>query len=468
MTRLLHTGDTHLGYQQYHLPERREDFQSAFGQVVADAVADDVDAVVHAGDLFHDRQPSLSDILGAVSVLENLRDAGIPFFAIVGNHESKRDVQWLDLFESMGLTTRLGAEPTVVGDVALYGLDFVPRAQRDALEYEFESHDADAAALVSHGLFEPFPHGDWDVRKILRESPVEFDAVLLGDDHEAKTKRLDDPYDSWVTYCGSTERASAAETEARGYNVVQFDGDVDIRRRGLETRDFVFVDVELGSGEGADRVREQVDQHELADAVVIVKIRGEGEPVMPATIEEFATGQGALTARVTDEREQPEENEVEVSFADPDDAVRERVGELGLSTAARDIDETIRASSVADSNVDDIAQSHVAELVEKEDPSVFEPAPDDEEAESGDSPDSTGEHPESVDSESESSVSADTIEKTATNDDATDENEDDDPPKAESEPAQEQSDETDEQSSSSGGSTPETDSDGQVSMEDYL
>ncbi|MEF8814079.1 MAG: DNA double-strand break repair protein Mre11 [Halovenus sp.] len=382
MTRLVHTGDTHLGYGQYHLPERREDFQAAFEQVLEDAVAEDVDAVVHAGDLFHDRQPSLSDVLGAVSALERLNAAGIPFLAVVGNHESKRDAQWLDLFETMGLATRLGPDPTTVGDVAVYGLDFVPRAQREDLTYAFEPHDADTAVLVSHGLFEPFAHGDWDVREILRASPVAFDAVLLGDDHEPGTKRLEEPHDVWLTYCGSTERASAAETEPRGYNIVQFEDGVDIRRKGLETRDFVFVDVDLGESEGSDRVREQVGQHDLTDAVVIVKIRGDGEPVMPATIEAFATDRGALTARVTDEREQPEDGEIEVSFADPDEAVRERVGDLGLSRAARDLDETIRASTVADSNVADVAATRVAELVEEGNASAFQPAADSDGADS--------------------------------------------------------------------------------------
>jgi len=67
---------------------------------------------------------------------------------------------------------------------------------------------------------------------------------------------------------------------------------------------------------------------------------------------------------------------VEVNFADPDDAVRERVRELGLSEAARDIDETIRASKVAGSNVADEVESHVRELVDGEDPSVFDAAPE--------------------------------------------------------------------------------------------
>jgi exonuclease SbcD len=374
MTRILHTGDTHLGYQQYHLPERREDFLDAFRQVAQDAAEDEVDAVVHAGDLFHDRQPRLSDIMGALSVLRDLDDAGVPFLAVVGNHEGRRSRQWLDLFESMGLATRLGADPVIVGNTALYGLDFVPRSQRDDLDYEFESHDAEYAALVSHGLFAPFEHGDWDAREILRESNVTFDAVLLGDDHEAKTKQLDEPTETWLAYCGSTERASASEREARGYNLVSFDDRVDIRRRGLDTREFVFVDVELGPGEGGGRIRERLDEYDVEDKVVVVTITGEGEAVMAAGIEEYGDEQGALTTRVNDRREHEDETDVEVSFADPDEAVEQRVREIGLSPAARDLDETIRASKVADSNVADEVQRRVAEFVDDADPGAFEAA----------------------------------------------------------------------------------------------
>ncbi|WP_058366426.1 DNA double-strand break repair protein Mre11 [Haloparvum sedimenti] len=376
MTRVIHTGDTHIGYQQYHSPVRRQDFLDAFEQVVADAVADDVDAVVHAGDLFHDRRPELQDLLGTLSVLRDLDDAGIPFLAIVGNHESTRGGQWLDLFESLGLATRLDDAPTVVGDTAFYGLDHVPVSRRDDLEYEFEPHDADAAALVAHGLFEPFAHADWDTEELLTTSTVDFDALLLGDNHKADTAQV---RNAWVTYPGSTERASASEEAGRGYNLVRFGGDaedggdaVDIRRRALETRPFAFVSVDLREGEGIERVREQVRQHDLADAVAIVEVTGDGEPVTPAAVEEFATDEGALIARVTDRREVETETEVDVSFADPEDAVRERIGEMGLSTAALDVDETVRASKVADSNVREEVKTRLEDRLEDGDLGAFE------------------------------------------------------------------------------------------------
>jgi DNA repair exonuclease SbcCD nuclease subunit len=375
MTRVIHTGDTHIGYRQYHRPERRQDFLDAFERVVEDAVDAEVDALVHAGDLFHDRRPDLTDILGTLAALRRLDDAGVPFLAVVGNHEGKRDAQWLDLFASLGLADRLGDEPRVVGDTAFYGLDFVPRSRREDLTYDFSPHDAEFAALVAHGQFAPLaPATDWDVREVLRESSVGFDAALLGDEHAHSMDQLEG---AWVTYCGSTERASADEREDRGYNLVDFDaaeGEVRISRRGLPTREFVFVDVALGPGEGADRVREQVSQHDLDGAVVVVSIEGDGERVTPASIEEFATDRGALVARVTDRREFEEVEEQEVRFADPDEAVRERVRELGLSDAARDVDETIRASKVADANVADEVERRVRDLLE--DPDAFTPAED--------------------------------------------------------------------------------------------
>ncbi len=365
MTRLLHTGDTHLGYQQYHLPERRDDFLAAFQQVADDAVELGVDAVVHAGDLFHDRQPTLADIMGAISVLRTLDEADIPVLAIVGNHESKRGGQWLDLFEEMGLATRLGSEPIVLDEVGIYGLDFVPRSQREDYSYDFEEADVKTRLLVSHGLFEPFEHGDWDAREILAQSPVRFDALLLGDDHTPKKKRLSEPHDAWLTYCGSTERASASERDPRGYNLITTDeGTVDIRRRGLETRPFEFIDIELGPAEGTERVLERIAEHAIEDSVVIISLDGEGDSVMAADIESFADERGALVTRVNDRRELSDEQEVSVSFADPDQAVQERIQDLGLSEAAHELDETIRASKVADANVADVTERRVAELVQ--------------------------------------------------------------------------------------------------------
>jgi len=369
MTRIVHTADTHVGYRQYHSSERREDFLRAFESVIDDAVADDADAVVHAGDLFHDRRPGLVDIQGVIDALRRLDDAGVPFLAVVGNHETKRDAQWLDLFENLGLATRLGREPVVVGDVALYGQDFVPRARRAALDYDFQPADPGAgdagrpefAALVGHGAYEPFVHANWDTEALLDASSVDFDALLLGDVHHPGREEVADVL---ATYPGSTERASAEEREERGYNIVAFqpDGDVPVsvtRRSVADAREFVFVDLHLETDQGEPRVREAVRQQDLADAVLIVTVEGTGEPVTPASIEELALEQGAAIARVNDRRElESEAAAADVSFADPDLAVDRRLSERGLSEAAHGVDDLVRTA-------DDVARSHVREATKR-------------------------------------------------------------------------------------------------------
>ncbi len=397
MTRVIHTGDTHVGYQQYHSPERRADFRRAFDAVVDDAIEADVDAVVHAGDLFHDRRPELQDLMAVLASLRRLDDDDIPFLAVVGNHESTRAGEWLDLFQETGLATRLGPSPVTVGEVAFYGLDWVPQSRRDDLAYDFESHDAPHAALVAHGLFTPFDFGEWETETVLSEATVDFDAMLLGDNHTPDTTEV---AETWVTYCGSTERASASERDARGYNLVTFEDGVDIRRRTLDTRPFVFVSVDLAPGEGIERVREQVRQHDLAEAVCIVEIAGEGEAVTPAAVEEAATEEDALIVRVTDRREIEQETELGVSFADPDEAVRERVADLGLSSAARGIDETIRESKTPDSNIRDVVNERVAELLEADpdaldngDAEASDPVATDAEDASADDGPETGDDP---------------------------------------------------------------------------
>lgn len=369
MTRVIHTGDTHLGYRQYHEAQRRQDFMAAFDAVLEDAVAEDVDAVIHAGDLFHDRRPGLSDVMGAVEALRELRAANIPFLAVVGNHEGTRSAQWLDLFERLGLAERLGSEGRIVGNTTFYGLDYTPASKRAQLEYDFVRPDTEYSALVSHGAFEPFAYGDWDLRDVLESSPVDFDIVLLGDNHQPERVTV---RDTPAVYCGSTERTSADERDPRGYNLVTFEEDVTVRRRGLDSRAFVFIDITLQASEGGERVRERLREEEMEDAVVIVTIDGEGERVVPADIEAVGSEQGALVTRVNDRRETDADDGFEVSFADPDAAVEDRLAERGLSELALDVDGLVRDEQIADTALRDRVKERVESM--EETPSAFESA----------------------------------------------------------------------------------------------
>lgn|GEM_PF-144982 len=95
--RFLHISDIHLGCRQYNAQEREQDFYLAFDSVVqryALPLEEDgmpqVDFVILGGDLFDTRHIEPITLSRAEKVLEDLKDAGIPVFAIEGNHDQKR------------------------------------------------------------------------------------------------------------------------------------------------------------------------------------------------------------------------------------------------------------------------------------------------------------------------------------------------------------------------------------------
>jgi DNA repair exonuclease SbcCD nuclease subunit len=79
--------DCHLGYRQYNLRERFNDFGAAFYDVMDIAVAERVDFVLLAGDLFQKRSIDALTLQMAMRGLEKLRAANIPCIAVEGNHE---------------------------------------------------------------------------------------------------------------------------------------------------------------------------------------------------------------------------------------------------------------------------------------------------------------------------------------------------------------------------------------------
>ncbi|MCO5383725.1 MAG: metallophosphoesterase [Methanosarcina barkeri] len=106
--RILHTADTHLGYRQYHSEVRRKDFFAAFEVVVNDAIEMQIDAVVHAGDLFDSRNPTLEDLLETMNILSRLKAAGIPFLELSGTMRANRIPSGSTSLRKWGLRHGLG------------------------------------------------------------------------------------------------------------------------------------------------------------------------------------------------------------------------------------------------------------------------------------------------------------------------------------------------------------------------
>lgn len=408
MAEILHTSDTHLGYTQYNLPEREEDFFDVFVQVIDDAIEKDVDAVVHAGDLFQSSRPDPSVLIPTIDELQRLDEADIPFLIVVGNHDETADEQWVDLLKKVGVAEHLGEDPIVIDNTAFYGLDYVSPARRTQLDYQFEEHNADYAALVAHGLMQPLSHSQWEAQEIIAQSNIQFDALLLGDDHKPNRTMVENTI---MTYPGSTERTDTGQKADRGYNLVTFEEDaynpededahpVDVTREYLDTREFLYLEEELEEGDDVSVLRERIDNEDLEGTVTVLEVFGGGEPILHAPVEEYAEQAGALTLRFHDRRELEEEGyEAEVQFADPETAIEKRIREKGLSAPAYDLEKMVRRKDVPKSKMTQTAEDEIDDLID-DDPEQFdvsadlEPLADDDETESGSEDDTAEDTPE--------------------------------------------------------------------------
>jgi DNA repair protein SbcD/Mre11 len=250
----VHTADNHLGYEQYGVKERFNDFAQAFLAVVDDAIARRASFFVVAGDLFNKRAIDALTLIQAQEALQRLKAAGIPAIAVEGNHDRSyyRDgVSWLQFLCWEGLLRLLNplvrnGVPVLApwdqqamrgayvdlqdGALRVYGLPWYGAGTARVLEQlarELErARDDEAAAgveyrvLVLHtgvdGIL-PQLHG-LPTRQQFEPLRGLVDYVALG--HVHKPYEIDD----WLYNPGSTETWGAEESEwERGYYYVQVD-----------------------------------------------------------------------------------------------------------------------------------------------------------------------------------------------------------------------------------------------------
>ena len=83
----VHMADTHLGYRQYGLSERENDFLNVFNHAIDEVVNERPDFIIHSGDFFEYSRPPTKALLTAQNGISRLKNEKIPMYAIAGNHD---------------------------------------------------------------------------------------------------------------------------------------------------------------------------------------------------------------------------------------------------------------------------------------------------------------------------------------------------------------------------------------------
>ncbi|WP_222912659.1 DNA repair exonuclease [Natrinema sp. SYSU A 869] len=347
-TRLLHISDTHLGKRQYGSDVRRDDFADSFERAIKLAVDRNVDAVIHTGDLFDDPVPSLPTVMRCADALEPLEERNIPFYGIVGNHERKNNDQWLDLLRRTNAVTRLDRASTVVGDVALYGIDAVRPSVWDTADFDLEAppEDIQCSILCMHELLEPPAEGivaDHPVEDVLERVNIDLDGLALGDLHQPKSTHVDGT-DVW--YASSTERCAKDQEETGLVQLLEIeDGDLTRRQLELETRPWAVFHIAFGENDSASHVQDVFDRRDLNNAVAKIELTGERGAVTANEVIRMARDAGAAVVSVDDNRGRVDidvDSIEAMSLQGLDGAIEERLADEDFSAVALDVDGRVR------------------------------------------------------------------------------------------------------------------------------
>jgi DNA repair protein SbcD/Mre11 len=284
---ILHTSDTHLGYAQFDLEEREKDVYDAFSEIIETAVKDRVDAVVHAGDIFHIPKPAGRPLVRLGEGIKTLREHGIRFYFTLGEHDilRMRGTPSALLFQRLGLATYVGdGEPVIDGDLMVVGFHKRRTIELEELYEGFRRADEAAKAhpdkkkvvVIHQGLLECHPYGEITANDL----PRHFDYYAMGHLHdhaERRFERLAGP----VCYPGSIDPTPSEGIKEfrKGFFLVDLSGS-EARPEwvGLNSsrQQFRFEVEYARLRQEMERIRREIEEKSLQKKpVVLVRVKGQ-------------------------------------------------------------------------------------------------------------------------------------------------------------------------------------------------
>jgi DNA repair protein SbcD/Mre11 len=306
MIKFLHTADIHLG-KTYRTSadeaERYEDFFRMLGCIVSDAIAEQVDFVLIAGDLFHTGQIFPRTFARTIETLQPLRDVGIPCIAVEGNHDwiHRRDsISWMEALSQMGYIRLLRPSRTENGGyrfdpfddengagghieikgINIYGLGYIGTQAGNHVARICEAVTTENNLLLFHvGIwtYSPVEIGNMqpDDAHPLADR---FAYVALGHGH--KPYVVSTPQGrAYAFNPGAPERVNFGEEKYdKGYFLVSVeDGTYSHEFRPTSPRPMLVVTVNLDGSENADQAMESF-RNQITE--ILVKTDDERRPLL--------------------------------------------------------------------------------------------------------------------------------------------------------------------------------------------
>lgn len=285
MVKFLHTADIHLG-KTYRTAtdeaERYEDFFRVLGGIVFDAIAEQVDFVLIAGDLFHTGQILPRTFARTIETLQPLKDAAIPCIAVEGNHDwiHRRDsISWMEALSQMGYIRLLRPSRTENGGyrfdpfdpesgtgghieikgINIYGLGYIGTQAGNHVARICEAVTTENNLLLFHvgvWTYSPVEIGNMHPDEALPLA-VRFDYVALGHGHKSYVIATPEGR-NYAFNPGAPERVNFGEEKYdKGYFLVRVeDGAYRHEFRPTSPRPMLVATINLDGAENSDQALE--------------------------------------------------------------------------------------------------------------------------------------------------------------------------------------------------------------------
>jgi exonuclease SbcD len=325
MIKILHLADLHIGVENYGrldpetgLHTRLLDYLARFDEAIDLGIAEQVDAVLIAGDIYKNRTPNPTHQREFAKRIRRLREAELPVFILIGNHDvspTAGRANSIEIFNTLALdgvtiASRTGIHTieTRSGAFQIIALPWVTRnnlltkddirltsiREVEALLLERVDRFLQRAArdvdpqlptiLTIHGTIHGATTGaeqsmmlDRDL--VLPRSAVTLpgiDYVALGHIHRHQVLGEHPP----VIYPGSIERVDfGEEQEDKGCVLIELEkGAVRWRFVKLAARPFVTLDVDVrNSPNPQSRIELAIEKRDINGAVVRVRVHALAE-----------------------------------------------------------------------------------------------------------------------------------------------------------------------------------------------
>jgi len=291
--RFIHLADVHLGYKQYGLEERADDFFKAFDEVIRYAEREHIKTMIVAGDLFHKKDLTPDTLARTEDSLAKSKEAGIDVIVVEGNHDSKHHIHtmsWLQYLNGLGLikliepVDGLMRIPINYHMCNVWGTKYhgasISKFLEEAYDHILKTKNDPKTAelwkapcniLMLHcGVIGMLPHtGSVKPESLLRFKEL-FDYVALGHIHKPGD------IDNLIFNPGSTEHCSLGEADFEGgfYDVTITSDGVDAKHIVTYKRPMLKVDADVHDLESIEWDG-MIDGHEMP--IIQLTVRGVSE-----------------------------------------------------------------------------------------------------------------------------------------------------------------------------------------------